>query len=439
MALVWPVLAEQVLAMLVGLSDTLLAGRYLSHSHLAAMTVMAYVLWLLGSLASFVSIGATAMTARFIGAGDLLLASRVVNQSYVLAGAMATVLTIVGLLCGDLLIDGFHILQLEGEAAELATRYLRTMLPVLPALMLESVGIACLRGAGDMKSGLMTMLLVNVTNVAVAWSLMVGWGPLPALGWDGLAIGTATGHLVGGLIPLALLSRGRAGLRLHWNLLQPDRELMRRILRIGVPGGCDVLAIIACQFAFLSIVNRLGVLALAAHGVALRIESLAYLPGYAFEVAAATLAGQHLGARDQVQATRSVQAAALVGVGLLSAIGLVFYFGADHLVRLFLRPDELAVAAQAAPLLRIIALVMPPFALMMILTGALRGAGDTRATLVFTFVGVLGVRLPTAYWFALNLGWGVEGAWYAMATDLVVRCLLVTWRFQHGGWKRIAV
>src|SRR6185369_17243932 len=106
-----------------------------------------------------------------------------------------------------------------------------------------------------------------------------------------------------------------------------------------------------CQLMFVSIVASLGELAMAAHGVAIRIESLAYLPGYAFEVAAATLAGQHLGARDYRQATRSVLAASVVGVALLSVIGLVFYVGADELVGLFLRPDELAVAALAAPLL----------------------------------------------------------------------------------------
>ena len=147
-----------------------------------------------------------------------------------------------------------------------------------------------------MVTGLVTMVVVNVVSISLSWSLLLGSGPLPSLGWDALAIGAASGHLVGGLIPLLLLLRGRAGLRADSSVRQPDIELMRRILRIGLPGGVDVLAVVSCQLMFLSIVNRLGVVAAAAHGVAIRLESIAYLPGVAFQASAATLAGQYLGA-----------------------------------------------------------------------------------------------------------------------------------------------
>ena len=147
------------------------------------------------------------------------------------------------------------------------------------------------------------------------------------MGWDALPIGTACGHLAGGLIPLVMLLRGRAGLRIQRSMLRPDIALMRRILRIGVPGGIDVLSIVVCQLIFLSIVDRLGTVAAAAHGVAIRIESLAYLPGYAFQVAAATLAGQYLGARDYRQANRSVLVACASSGSLLfvSAPGAVLW------------------------------------------------------------------------------------------------------------------
>ncbi|HEX3726794.1 MAG TPA: MATE family efflux transporter, partial [Pirellulales bacterium] len=279
--LVWPVLAEQILVMLVGFSDTVLAGHYLTPSHLAAMTVVSYALWLLTNLFTFVSIGALAMTARFVGAGDWHAANRVTNQAYVLGAALAVAFTTCGLLGGDQLAT---VLRLEGEPAVLATRYLRFLMPMLPMMMFESVGIACLRGAGDMVTGLVTMILVNVVNVAVAWSLLLGAGPLPEMGWDSLPIGTACGHAMGGLIPLTMLLRGRAGLRLRRRMLRPDLQLMRRILRIGVPGGFDVMSIVVCQFIFISIVDTLGTVAVAAHGVAIRLESLAYLPGYAFQV-----------------------------------------------------------------------------------------------------------------------------------------------------------
>lgn len=436
MRLVWPVLIEQVLVMLVGFSDTILAGHYLTPSHLAAMTVIQYALWMFTNLFAIVSIGAVAMTARFVGAGDWPAANRVTNQSFVLGTVLAIVFTACGLLGSDRLAAA---LQLECEPAELASRYLRFIVPVLPMMMLEAVGIGCLRGAGDMVTGLVTMILVNAINIGVAWSLLAGVGPFPPMGWDSLPIGAACGHAAGGLIPLVLLLRGRFELRVRLAWLWPDFQLMRRILRIGLPGGIDVLSIVGCQLIFISIINRLGTDEVAAHGVAIRIESLAYLPGYAFQVAAATLVGQYLGARDYRQASRTVLTACAASGGLLGGTGLLLFFAAHQLVGLLLSPEQTAVAAIAPGLLRIVSFAMLPLALVQVLTGALRGAGDTRWPLAYTFIGFVGVRLPAAYWLSHRLGWGITGAWYAMVADVIVRCALVTYRFKQGGWKRIEV
>ncbi len=291
--LAMPVLAENLLAMMVGFSDQLLTGWYLEQEHLAAVNSMIYVLWFLGSLFMFVSIAATAMVARFIGARDFEQASRVTGQAFLLGAFVAGVTVMVGLTLGGGVVD---LMQLSGPAAALGQRYLWIVLPALPFMMCELVGNACLRGAGDTITGMVAMIVTNVVNLVLAWSLVVGWGPLEAWGWDGIAVGTASGYAVGGSVVLARLIRGRAGLRLTWHGLRPSVDLMRRLLRIGLPGGADILSIVLCQMWFVSIVNQMGLLAAAAHGVAIRIESLAYLPGAAFQVAAATLCGQFLGA-----------------------------------------------------------------------------------------------------------------------------------------------
>jgi putative MATE family efflux protein len=431
-----PVMAEQSLSMLVGFSDQLLTGWYLQEEHLAAVNSMVYVLWLLSNLFVFVTIAATAMTARFVGAGDLEMARRVVNQSFLVGTVMAIIATLVGLGLRDGIVAA---LQLEGSARELGTRYLMFIFPIMPAMMCEMVGNACLRGAGDMITGLVAMTITNIVNVAVSWSLVLGVGPFPEMGWEGIALGTAIGYVVGGAVILVRLLRGRAGLRLQWRLMRPDGELIRRLLRIGVPGGTDVTSIVLCQIWFVSIVNELGVLAAAAHGVAIRIESLAYLPGSAFQVAATTLTGQYLGARQPQRAMHAVLMACLAGGGLMTSAGVFFYVAAEPLTRLFLRPEQTEVMTLAAQLLRIVAFGMPPLALTMVVNGALRGAGDTRWPLVITLLGYLGIRLPLAYLLAHTYGLGVAGAWYAMVIDLVLRCLMVNVRFWHGGWQKIEV
>jgi putative MATE family efflux protein len=343
-------------------------------------------------------------------------------------------------------------MQLEGRAAELAVRYIWILTPVIPAIMLEQVGVACLRGAGDTVSGFAAKSIVNVVNVIVSASLVVGPGSIPKLGWEGLAIGTACGHGLGGLLVLGLLIRGRAGMHLELAKMRPNAELIRRLYRIGMPGGVDVLAVLCCHFVYLAIINSLGVAAAAAHGLGVQIEALAYLSCYAFHVAASTMTGQLLGAGDTRRATRSAIEACFVGGAMLMAAALVFYFAGARLAGFFTGDIHDPAAMAAGRLLKIVAFSTPPLAVVMVLTGALRGAGDTRWPLVVTFVGLIAVRLPLACLFAwesfqvpgLNitvtgLGLGVAGAWWAMVIDVILRSMLLIYRFWQGSWKEMAV
>jgi putative MATE family efflux protein len=431
-----PVLAEQVLAMLVGLVDTWLTGQFFSESHLAAMNLMAYALWTLPMMFSTVGIGATAMIARFIGARDPAQANRVAGQALLIGLAFTAVATPLAYLLTPTFVQ---VMRLDGDAAELAIRYLRIVVPAMPAMMVEVVGVACLRGAGRMVAGLVIMGVVNAVNAVASAGLATGFGRLPRLGWDGLAVGTAAGYAVGALLIVLLLAASRGAPRWRPADMYPDLAMCRRILRIGLPGGADMLAVNLCHLWFASIINGLGDIAAAAHGVAIRIESLSYLPGGAFQVAAATLSGQFLGARDYHSATRSVKLAALFAVGLMSTAGVVLFVGADRLTGLFLNADQAAVAAAAAPLLRIVSFSTPFLALLMVMHGGLRGAGDTRFPLLINFSGLLGVRIPTAYLLTSVWQLGVQGAWYAMVIDLTFRALLSVLRFRHGGWRRIEV
>ncbi len=437
MRLALPVLVEQTLSLLVFFSDTTLAGQFLEQRHLTAMTLVAYLMWFVPNIFMLVAVGSTAVVARCIGAGDRQTAAHATNQSLMLGAVLAAIAMICVYLGIRPLTTAMGLDQ--PDVAPLIDQYMTIVVIAIPGIMLTQIGPACLRGAGDMKSGMFAMTVVNIINVALGWAFIKGWFGLPVLGWQGLAIATAVGHWVGGLIILVLLFRGRAGLKLTRAHLRFDRQMCRRILRIGIPGGGDVITVILCHLWFLSIVTRLGDVPAAAHGVAIRIEALAYLPGHAFQMAAATLAGQYLGARDYHRAGRSVTLALLVGGSIMCIAGLAFFFAGEYLVLIMVEPSKSGVIEVATGLLQIVAVAMPALAVSMILAGALRGAGDTRWPLLFTLIGLLGVRIPFAYWLAAESMFGIEGAWYAMVADVWVRCLLIGYRFVHGGWKMIEV
>jgi Na+-driven multidrug efflux pump len=227
---------------------------------------------------------------------------------------------------------------------------------------------------------------------------------------------------------------------------------MRRLLRVGLPGGIDIAAVVGCHLVYVSIINRVGTAASAAHGLGLQVEALSYLPAAAFQVAASTLCGQYLGAGQATSARRSVLATCLAGCLVLSCAAVAFVLAGEWLTAVFTGDRMDPTSLHAARLLKIVAISTPSLGILAIFTGALRGAGDTRLPLLITFVGLLGIRIPLACLLAWDhvvlpglgvtltgYGMGVDGAWWAMTTDVIVRSILVSARFFHGGWQNVQV
>ncbi|MDO4550768.1 MAG: MATE family efflux transporter [Planctomycetia bacterium] len=445
--LLLPLFLEQILILGVTFSDYILTGKFLQKEHIAAMTSSGYITWLMQSIYCFISVGVTAMVARFCGQRDPVLASKVLNQAYFI-GAVFTVVFFAFLwFYLDQMVD---LLRLQSSADQYAREYLWIILPSLPFLMLSAIGMSALRGAGNMAIGLWIMVLINVVNIFVSWGLVLGIGPLPCLGWKGVAAGTTLGFIIGGVATTLVLWRGSYGLKLKFRQMVPDMNMIGRILWISIPSGLDIMTIIGCQLWFVGLINKLGVEASAAHGIALRVESLGFAPLAAFQMVVMTLVGQFLGARRTDLAVRISYYTLGIALSFIFVVSTIFFIGADILPFIFLKNDSAYLAAAAAPLLRVISIALPFFTVTVVFSGVLRGAGDTRCPLVISFFGFLFVRILCTYYFSfseINLGswvihgmnWGVVGAWIAMAADIIVRCFLLSARFWYGKWKRIEV
>jgi putative MATE family efflux protein len=437
-----PVLVEQALLYLIGFSDTLLTGRFLKVEHLAAVTVSSYLLWFRDSLMVVVSTGATALVARLIGAGRRDEAARIAQQAVALAWIVGISVMLLGMAAAPAIIGA---LNLEGSAASEATAFLRIVLLANPLMATLMVGNACFRGSGDTRTGMWVMILVNAINVALSWTLVTGGlGRWPSLGLRGIAVGTACGEATGGLVVLALLASGRSGLMLRPEGLRPRWAPVRRLLRISLPAAGESLTNSLCQLWFLGLINRLGEAATAAHGVAIRCESIAFLTVMAFAVAAGTLTGQYLGAGRPDLAGRAARTAWGLGLAVLGTLGVLLYTQARPMFGLFLGAAKPDVAALGVPALRVVAFALPALATISVLNGALRGAGDTRWPWAIVLFGYLAVRMPLTYhltWPVTDggLGWGLYGAWVAMFADLSVRGALVAARFFQGGWRAVRV
>jgi MATE family, multidrug efflux pump len=455
LGLAWPVLVQQFLILSVGLYDQFLAGNNAPadpNQHIgyqAAQTTANYIAWFLSSCTALVSVGGTALVARFVGAGDRDGAVRTTHQSILLAvvfGLGGTPLILA------ILPWGVHALGLHGDTAESAIRFLQPILALITCQLVSQAGIACLVGAGDTRTGPVVLSGVAILNIPLAWACFHGFGPIPAMDFFGIGVGTALSHAIGCAAVLAVLIRGRYGLRLRLPLLTPDLPLIYRLLRVSVPASVDTLSIGLCQLWFLSLVTGLGDVAAAAHGTAIRCEGLGYMSGQAFATAAAALVGQNLGARQPRAAEHVAWVALGLGCVTMSVMGVLFYAFAPDMLRVFSpHAHQQPIVDAGVPLLHLVAFAMPPLSAIIVLTGVLRGAGDTRFPILLTWIGFLVIRIPMAYLLTrpeLDLGtlgrvpgWdlGLVGAWIAMFADLSVRGVLFLGRFLGGKWKTVRV
>jgi putative MATE family efflux protein len=434
-----PVLAEHVLHMVVGLTDTYLANHLPGDAAAATAAVgtVSYVLWFTGLMVGAIGTGSTAIIARAVGAKHRRLANSVCGQSVTAAAAFGAALGLLVYLAAEPIV---RLTGLSPAGQGFALTYLRMLAISMPFSTVMFVANACLRGAGDTISPAAAMIVVDVVNVALSFGLTYGWWGLPEMGFRGIAAGTAVAYVVGGLIQFAVLVVGRGGVRLHLHRLRPHWHTLRRVLRIGIPSGAEGLLSWLAQFGVVIVINRLDPTSAwaAAHMNAIRIESVSYMAGFAVATAAATLVGQSLGRKDPRRAARAAYLSYAVGGGFMTFCGLLFILFA-HVPAQWISADA-HIAELTATCLFLAGWVQCGFAAAAIFSGALRGAGDTVAVMLINLASVILVRfagvLVVALWFRAG---GLAGIWMVLCAELVVRGALVYGRFLHGGWKHVEV
>ncbi len=446
--LAWPAIVEMFLATLVQFVDTAMVGS-LGAVAIAATGLSGSPLNLLNGLFAALGVGSTALVARFTGAGDRESANKTAQQSLLVGVTLSLLVTGLVMAFAPLIPI---VMGAEPEVIPVASAYLRilsvTFVLAFSAFILNGV----LRGAGDTKTPMQVNMLANILNVVGNFFLIFptrtlalslpGLGaasvtvPGAGLGVAGAAIATAASRGVAGIIVLYILFSGRHGVRLSLTL-KPDWGLIRRIIKIGLPASGERIIMSGGQMVFAAIVLGLGTAQYAAHHLAIVAESISYMPGFGFSMAATTLVGQGLGARNARLAEQSGYTTWRMSLAVMGLMGVVFLLFPEYLVMIFNRDPE--IVGYGAMCLRMVALGQVPLATAMVLTGALRGAGDTVPPLVIALTGMWGVRLTLAWLLVNQLQLGLAGAWTAMIIDLWVRGTITFLRFRSGKWQTVKV
>ncbi|MCS7221062.1 MAG: MATE family efflux transporter [Anaerolineae bacterium] len=432
--LAWPVIAENLLQTLLGVVDMIMVSR-LGAAAVAGVGAAGQVIWVINSAFGAVTVGTTVLIAHAIGAGDVSLANRVLKQSAILAAAVAAVLGAIGYLWSD---EILFLMGAEPDLVEAGSVYLRIVLEMGIFMIAMFVIGAALRGAGDTQTPMRVTAFINVVNVVVAYGLIFGQWGLPRLGVAGSAWGASIARVVGTAILVVVLLRGKVPIsargRSGWQL---DIPLIRRLVRVGVPSMIEQLVLSGGMLLYGIVVIGMGTKIYAAQRITLQIISLSFMPGLGFAMAATTLVGQSLGAKNPERARLAAWRSAFSALLWMSAIGLLAAVLGRPVMRLFSDDREIIEMGTAA--LAVLALTQPFQAFAQVLAGALRGAGDTRYPMWVTTAGIWLVRLPLAYLFGPVMGMSLAVIYVSNVLDSILRAALNAMRFQRGRWQEIGV
>lgn len=437
----WPSFVELILTQLASMVDLMMVGSIggeanptLGAQALTAVGLTTQPKFLLMTAFMAMNTGVTALVARYKGIGDREKANLVVRQGLMFTFFTTLVLSVLGIMFARPMV--IFMGSAEEHVTVWATQYLQIQMAGFMTMALTSTITAALRGVGDSRSSMIYNLIANIVNVFFNWLLIYGNLGFPEMDVAGASLATVIGQVVAFVISLYIILKGNGFLKLELRLgFKPDRTTLTDMLGIGIPAMIEQLLMRAGMIIFSKTVASLGTTAYATHQVCMNIQALSFMTGQAFAVSATTLMGQSLGKRRPDMAQAYCSRTRRIGMMCAVVLAVIFVFFGGELVAMYNKdPEIIRVGAQ---ILMIVAVLQPLQTSQFIIAGGLRGAGDTRATAVITFITVLLVRPAIAYILINGTNIGLYGAWIAMACDQLLRSTLVLMRYQSGKWKNI--
>jgi putative MATE family efflux protein len=372
----------------------------------------------------------TTLVSQYIGAGDNKKASLVCGQLF-------TFLTTVGFGLG---IAGFfltpqilNLLQTPADSWQMTHDYMRWIFTGFPLMFSFFVYQSIKTGMGDTVGPMQVNLVSVVINVILDPVLIFGLGPFPEMGVVGAAVATVFSRAVASTIGMIRLFRGGNGLHLTARDMIPDKEMIRKLFKVGLPMGLGQMGT-SLGFTFmLGIVNTFGSAVTAAFGVGNRIIQMAMVPAMGLSQANATAVGQNLGAGNTARAEKSSYSALfLIGMILLPITLLMFFFGGD-IARAFVNDPE--VISLGRTMFRVTTPSVFVFGFLLVLLGSFQGSGYTVPVMVLNMSRLWALRVPGAYLLAYTAGMGPMGIWWAMFISNTVTAIAGFLWFRHGTWK----
>ena len=435
LTLAWPTMLEQLMQTAVQYIDTAMVGS-LGTQATAAVGATTTINWLLGSTLSALSVGFLAFVSQACGSGNTQKAGKASSQAVLATLVVGTLFTVLTLSLSDVIPVW---MQVDPQIQSLAGTYFFILyLPMLPRTASIIFG-TLLRAVGDTRTPMQIGVWVNVINVVLNFLLIYPtttyFGitvPGAGLGVVGAAIASSAAFAFGGVaITMALWRHPVISPR--GQSLKPDFSVLLPCLKVALPNALQRFGTSLGYVAFAAMINSLGDISTAAHTIANTVESAFYIPGYGMQTAAATLAGNALGARDERKIRDLGRMILVIEVALMILSGGALFVFAPDMVGLFSRDPQVILLGSIV--LRMVAVSEPFYGVSIIIEGMMQGMGKTMMPFVCNITGMWGIRIVGTFLCTQLLDFGLVSAWACMiAHNLLLFCLFTAY-YRSGRWN----
>jgi len=431
----WPIILMMFFQFSIGVTDVYVAG-YLGTEILAAVGYVGQLYWTLIIMANGITVGTVSMISQAYGAKSVDGVGNVAANSIAMGLVIAGGLTVLGQAYPGAIV---RLAGMPEGIQQIAENFLRVFSLVLIPTYLMIITGGVLRSSGRVRLAMANSCAAALLNVAGDLILSFGWGPVPAMGYIGIAWATASATTMGMILNLGPIFFGPVRIKVG-ALLRPRLLCIRNLLKLGVPPALQQTAWNAGTLVIYFLLGQMQqgeITALAAMSAGVRIEAIVFLPVFALNMAAAVLTGNKLGAGDPSGARdAAIATASMCLMIVLIPTALIFVFAPA--ISGYLTEDP-AVLAEMTAYLRVNMLGMPFLAIGISLSGALQGAGDTFATMRIIFTGMWLIRIPLILLAIHVVREGAIGVWISMTVSMIFMCGLLIHRFRGGAWMKASV
>ncbi len=427
-----PILASNVFQSLNASINAIWVGQLLGEQALTASANANAILFLLLGLVFGVGMAANVLVGQSLGANDIEQAKRAVGTSLLFFVVVSVLMALLGAVFTPRMLLAMHT---PPDALPLASAYLRVIFIALPGMYLYTFVMMALRGAGDSKTPFWFLLLSAALDVSLTPLLILGGGPIPALGIAGAAWATLIAQWSTLLLLVGWLYKKKHFLRItraEWHLLRIQPRILRALVAKGVPMGLQAIVISSSMIALMSLVNRFGTQTAAAYGACLQLWNYIQMPAFAVGAAASAMAAQNVGAGLWERVARVGRAGLIYNLVLTGSLVLLLSLVDRFAFALFLKnnTDTIAIARHIS---RLVSWSFIVFGASFVLSGVVRSTGAVIAPLLILFVSVWVARLPFANWLLPTLG--ADAIWWSFPVGSVLSGVLTSLYYRFGAWR----